>query len=146
MQKMLGAQQAPFRETGEGHRALRLHIAVAQAGVRARADGKRVEHGSDAGRCNLRVVDHESGIRIPQHAGARRQMLLEIVRMQFDQTRQQVIAVPVFGFACGGRAALDVVDLAVFDAHHAGKYFVSRHDASVPDQHRNCSVVGFTSV
>ncbi len=137
MQKMIGAQQLALRKARERFRATRLDAALARTVVRARADRERIEHGGDAGGGNLRVVDHERGIGIPVHAGARREVLLEIVGVQLDQTGQQIVAVPVLGFARGCRAACNVANHAVFDPHNAGEFFIPRNDAGVPDQHRN---------
>lgn len=68
-------------------------------------------------------------------------MFLEIVRVQFDQARQQIVAVPVSGLASGRDAALQIADEAVFDTQGACKFFISRDDASVPDQHRRAPYV-----
>jgi hypothetical protein len=43
-------------------------------------------------------------------------MLLQVVRVQLDQAGQQIVAVPVFGFGRGGRAAPDVANHTVFGA------------------------------
>jgi hypothetical protein len=59
------------------------------------ADGQRVEHRGDAGCDDLRIVAHHRRCRWPVHTGTRAQMLFQVIGVQFDQPRQQVIAVQI---------------------------------------------------
>ncbi len=71
-------------------------------------------------RCgDLRIVDHERRIDVPPDTGARREMLFEVVGMQFDEARQQIVAVPVLGAGHLGRAGRDFANNAVLDPDHA---------------------------
>ena len=59
------------------------------------ADRQRVEHGGDAGRDDLSVVAHAGRGRRPVRAAARGDVLLQVVGVQLDQPRQQVVALEV---------------------------------------------------
>jgi hypothetical protein len=101
MQEMVGTQQLTLGQARERLRATRLQVAVVHVDVRTRADSERIENRRDSGCGHLGIVDHECGVDIPAHAWAGREMLLEVVGVQFDQTGQQIVAVPVLGIRRG---------------------------------------------
>ena len=94
VQQMLCPQQAALARHVDGLQhvlqlfgaiAARLHLAQRQ----------RVEHGGDAGGGDLRVVRQHRGQTGPLHAGAGIEMLLQIVGVQFHQSGQQPVLLPV---------------------------------------------------
>jgi hypothetical protein len=87
VQKMFGTQQLTLGQTRERLRALRLQIAVVHVHVRTRTNSERIEHGGNACGSHLRIVNHKRRVDMPPHARARCEMLLKIVRVQFDQPR-----------------------------------------------------------
>ena len=93
--EVLGAQ--PARSHGRVDRRIaqlaespRLHAAVV-----VEPDAERIEHGGDAGGRDLRVMRLHGGDRVPAHAGTRRVVALEVIGMEFDEARQQVVAVEI---------------------------------------------------
>ena len=81
------------------------------------ADAHRVEHGGRAGGRQLRVAGEHGVQRIPLHARPGSEVVLQVVGMQFDQARQQVVAAQVLAAAAGSGA--DVGDQAVADQDRA---------------------------
>jgi hypothetical protein len=95
------------------------------------AQRQRVEHGRDAGGGDLGVVCHHRRHARPFDAGTRREVLLEIVGMQLDQARHEIVAFEIGG-AGGARAArIHLDDAAVADHDSAVEFGIERDHAGV---------------
>jgi hypothetical protein len=93
------------------------------------ADAHRVEHGGRASGRQLRVTGENSVQRIPLHARPRDEVVLEVVGMQLDHARQQVVAAQVLGDR--GSTGADVGDQAVTDQDRAVRDLLPAHDAAI---------------
>ena len=116
VQPVLGARHAPLARLADrfDHARAVLHPVGVAAYV---AQRQRIEHRGDAGGGDLRVVRHDRGSRRPVHAGARREVLLQLSVCSSTRPGTQIVALEV---DVGGVAAAlaDVDDEAV--AHHDG--------------------------
>ena len=104
------------------------HVLGADIGLFVQPDADGVEHGGDARGGDLGVMRLHRGHRVPAHLGARRIMDLEVVGMQFDKARDQVIPVQI-GAGAGGGA--DIGDDAAIDAHRALQHFIGQYDPGI---------------
>jgi len=120
---LAGTERFDRRRIRLAARALLIHV----------ADHDGVEHGGDACRGALRIVRDGRGDRIPDHAGARHQVLLEVVGVQLDQARQQPVAFPVLGAGQLRPAPVDGPDAATVDHDTAREGLAGRHDACIAD-------------
>ena len=98
MDEVIGAQPVLPDAVLDGVGEL-AHVLDGQVGVVVHADAQRVEHGGDAGRRHLGVMRQHRGDRVPAHFRARRVVALEMVGVQFDQPRNDVVAFHVLAGA-----------------------------------------------
>ena len=80
------------------------HVLDGEVGVLVHADAQGIEHGGDAGGRDLRVMGQHRGDRVPAHFRARRVVAFEMVGVEFDQARDDVVAPmssPAASAACG---------------------------------------------
>ena len=97
------------------------------------ADDNRIKHCGYAGGRALRVVHHHGGMGVPQDSGPRCQVLLQVVGVQFHQSRQHPVASPVL--AISDRRGPRIHGTNQIAVHHqiAGKFFIGRHKTGVSD-------------
>ena len=96
-----------------------------------RADAQCVEHGGDAGTCDLRIVRLQCRHRVPVDAGARMVVVFEVVGVQFNQPRHQIVAAEVF--PARGVGQVDGVDQPVLDGQRTLDHLVAEDDFGVLD-------------
>ena len=89
------------------------------------ADAHAIAHRGDAGRRDLPVVRQHRRLRRPAHLRPRLELALEIVGVQLDQARQQIVAVEVDRVRRGAPGRQDLLDHAPID-----------HDAALDDRIR----------
>ncbi len=132
VQQVLGTSQACRVGVGNRlqHGGQLLHALAFGVDV---ADRQRVEHRGDARCDDLRIVADHRGHRRPINARTRRQVLFEVVGVQFHQPRQQVIALHVLSLTQLAASTLDLGNQAVTDHHSAGEYLLGRHHAGVTE-------------
>ena len=132
VQEVLGPQQPLAARMAQGVHGVLEALCAHRAFVEiAHAHG--VEHRRDARGRHLRVVGEQGRHGRPAHAGARLQVLLEVVGVQLDQSRDQVVAVPVLRAGRGAAARLQIDDHPI--AHRYGRHgdLVGRDDPGVGD-------------
>ncbi len=136
MRQVIGAQQPRFGGPRDGGRERERAVAEFVAPFRfVPADAKGIEHGRDAGRRDLRVIGEHRAAGVPQHRRARQEMGFEVVRVQFDQARREIVAVEVEALA--RRVAFaHLGDAPVLDAHAARKDTGRGDDPGVADDER----------
>src|SRR5262245_14593948 len=137
VQAVLGTQQAVrrCRRQRVDHRA---HVLAAHALEAHVAQAERIVDGRDAGGCDLRIVSEERRQVGPTHFGPRHQMALEVVRVQLDESRHEVVALEVLANASVTLVEPD--DPSVAHRRDAVDYFVGKHDARVSeDRFHQCS-------
>ena len=104
------------------------HLAALETTTLVAADAQAVENRGDARSGNLRIMRLNGRNRIPAHAGARRIVRFQMIGVEFDESRDQVVATHVL--AMGGTALVDPRNLAV-----------ANHECAVEDtvlQHQSC--------
>ena len=90
---VLGPEQAGFRGAGDRVGEGKVCLAEPEARIHlVRADAEAVENGGDAGRGDLRVVGEHSATGVPSHGRAWLVVRFEMIRVQLDQARQEVVA------------------------------------------------------
>ena len=128
VQEMLGAQHAPPHRRLYGIRHARKMF---RARVIAAADPHGVERRRDSGGGELAVMGQHCGLRRPLDAGARRELALQIVRVELDKAGQQVVALEVERRAGADGPLADLREPAVNHLDGAGHDIVPRHDPGV---------------
>ena len=135
--EVLGAKPtflgASHDRIGERTHLSRLEIVQPHAGVRAHAQA--VEHGRDAGGCDLRVVRLDRGTLVPAHAGPWVVMRLQMIGVKLYEARQQVVALQILAGSVGGEAGSDPGDAPILDCDVAAHDLVGQHDAGVSKDH-----------
>ena len=136
MQVVADAQRI-FRDHGEnlGSHTARIGF-VARAHFRRLvlgADAKRVEDGGDAHAGELRIMGDDRVHMRPVDAGTRGHVALEIIRMQFDQSRRNEIALAVDGAGRVARTWIDRRDHAVAQDDAAGDHLPGENQAGIAE-------------
>ena len=129
VQQMLGAQPAVALRSLDCI-GKQPHLVRIEAAILVRAHAQAVEHGRDARRRDLRVMCLDRRDRIPPHPGAGRIVAFEMVGMQLDQPRDQVVAIEILADRAGGR---HVRDKSVADQHRPGLHLVAQDDGGVAE-------------
>ena len=131
MQVVVGLHQPGVARLGEpGDRRVE-HGGACPAAV-VIAQGQRIEHGGDAGPQHLPVMrQHGRERRRPAHARPRLEMVLHIVGVQVDQSRQQQVALEVdIGAAAGFPHRRD---LAVGNRQVSVDDGIGQYEAGIPE-------------
>ena len=128
VEEVLGAQAA-FLLGGMDRIRKAAHLAHFKTTVLVGAHPQAIENGRDAGRGDLRVMGLDGRRGVPANARTRRVVLFQVVGMQFDQTRDEIVAFDILAGSCGPFG--DIGDLAITDQERAGKDLVVKDDAGV---------------
>ena len=128
MQKVV-CTQAIFANTAFNGIRKHPHILTNEVAVIVGADTHRIENRRDARCCNLRIMGLNRSVDIPAHFRTRRVMAFELVGVQLDEARNDIIAIHVI--AAIGIALIDGCNFAVTDQDRTGNNLVSEHDLRI---------------
>ncbi len=126
--KVLGTQPAAL--AAGPHRIDQLSRMRQHVGqIDVRSDAHRVEDGGDARSGNLHIMRVQRRLRIPEDARSGPIVIFQVVRVQFDQARDQIIAAEVF--ALQAYASVDARNPARANHQASLDDLVRQHDAGI---------------
>ncbi len=132
MQEMLGGQGAVvLRLVQRLERGLQELDALALAAIDADAD--TVAHRGDAGGGDLPVVGEHRGLGRPAHLRARLELALQVVGVQLDQPRQQIVAIEIDALRSGAPGRQQLLNGAPIDHEAALDDRIRGHDPGIGD-------------